>query len=232
MDFKNIVVYLLGLISSNAYDDLSFQKVASQSSSWYDGLYKASYAVDRNTSTWARMLEIGRSSHSKTAWWRVDLGGVYSIYSINILFKNYDGNENRQRGRFAGFSLYVSNTYVSTISDIKGSTLCYKDGPQLPPLNFTTTCAECGRYVIFYNERLDRVTYPTNYEVVNVYSELLEVIVQGAYTYGRNCDAPCPSNCKDNICHIDHGTCYGCKPGWTGLYCTISMICFIKKIYI
>lgn len=73
-------------------DDLSFQKVASQSSSWYDSLYNASYAVDRNTRTWARMLEIGRNSHSKTAWWRVDLGGVYSIYSINILFKNYDGN--------------------------------------------------------------------------------------------------------------------------------------------
>lgn len=72
-------------------DDLSFQKVALQSSSWYGGLYKASYAVDRNTTTWARMLEIGRNSVSKTAWWKVDLGEVYSIYSINIIFKNYDG---------------------------------------------------------------------------------------------------------------------------------------------
>lgn len=24
-------------------------------------------------------------------WWKVDLGGVYNIYSINILFKKYDG---------------------------------------------------------------------------------------------------------------------------------------------
>lgn len=89
--------------------------------------------------------------------------------------------EQRQRGRFAGFSLYVSNTDVSTMSDIKNSTLCYKDGPQLHPLNFTIKCTESGRYVIFYNERFDEVVYPTDYEVMNVYTELLEVIVQGIY---------------------------------------------------
>lgn len=79
----------------------------------------------------------------------------------------------RQRGRFAGFSLYVS-----TIGDIQGSALCYKDGPQLPPLNFTT-CTGHGRYVIFYNDRLDGVTYPDGYEIQNVFTELCEVIVQG-----------------------------------------------------
>lgn len=84
--------------------------------------------------------------------------------------------ENRQRGRFAGFSLYVSNT-----GDIHDSTLCYKDGPQLPFLNFTIICAESGRYAIFYNERIDGVTYPTGYELVNVFTELCEVIVQGKY---------------------------------------------------
>lgn len=82
--------------------------------------------------------------------------------------------EKRQRGRFDGFSLYVSNT-----SDIQGSSLCYKDGPQVPPLNFTTTCPEYGRYVIFYNERLDGVAYPEEYEVIGVYTELCEVIVTG-----------------------------------------------------
>lgn len=81
---------------------------------------------------------------------------------------------NRQRGRFAGFSLYVSNTI-----NIKGSTLCYKNGHQLPPLNFTTTCTERGRYIIFYNERFDGVTYPDNYEVTNVITELCEVVVKG-----------------------------------------------------
>lgn len=82
--------------------------------------------------------------------------------------------EMRQRGRFAGFSIYVSNT-----GDMQTSTLCYKDGPELPPLNFTTTCPEYGRYVILYNERLDGVIYPAGYELTNAYTELCEVIVEG-----------------------------------------------------
>lgn len=82
--------------------------------------------------------------------------------------------EYRQKGRFAGFSLYVSNT-----GNIEGSTICYKDGPQLPPLNFKTTCTEYGRYVIFYNERKDGVIYPDGYQLYNIYTELCEVIVKG-----------------------------------------------------
>lgn len=82
--------------------------------------------------------------------------------------------ENRQRGRFAGFSLYVSKT-----GDLLGSTLCYKDVPHLPPLNFSTVCIEHGRYVIFYNERLDGVIYPHGYELQNVFTEFCEVIIQG-----------------------------------------------------
>ena len=38
-----------------------------------------------------RTGEIGRNSPDQTVWWRVDLGKVYNIYSINIMFKNYDG---------------------------------------------------------------------------------------------------------------------------------------------
>ena len=79
----------------------------------------------------------------------------------------------RQQGRFAGFSLYVSNTGV-----MDHSSLCYKDGPDLPPLNFTTTCLTSGRYVTFYNERLDGVAYPEGYQLV-VHTEICEIIVQG-----------------------------------------------------
>lgn len=57
--------------------------------------------------------------------------------------------------------------------------LCYKDGPQLPALNFTITCTEYGRYTIFYNERLNGVTYPNGYGTQNVFTELCKVIVQG-----------------------------------------------------
>lgn len=63
--------------------------------------------------------------------------------------------------------------------DIQGSTLYYKDGPQLPPLNFTTTCTKYGGHFIYYNERLNEVSYPKDYEVANVVTELCEVFVEG-----------------------------------------------------
>lgn len=87
--------------------------------------------------------------------------------------------ESRQRGRFAGFSLYVSINDVSTTSEIKNSTLCYKDETHLPPLDFTAICASRGRYVIFYNERVAGVSYPAEYQVMDVLTELCEVVVQG-----------------------------------------------------
>lgn len=80
----------------------------------------------------------------------------------------------RQRGRFAGFSLHLShNGYADRLN------LCYKNGPQLPPLNFTTTCFTVARFVTFYNERLNDVTYPPGYETGDVSTELCEVVVQG-----------------------------------------------------
>lgn len=75
--------------------------------------------------------------------------------------------------------MYISDTDVSIESDIRSLTLCYKDGTQLPPLNITITCSEYGRYVIFYNERLVGNIYPAGYELVNVVTELCEVIVEG-----------------------------------------------------
>ena len=53
--------------------------------------YVASNAVDGNTATCMRTIVIGPNSPDKTVWWKVDLGGVYNIYSVNIWFKNYDG---------------------------------------------------------------------------------------------------------------------------------------------
>lgn len=75
--------------------------------------------------------------------------------------------------------MYVANNDLSNTAEIQSSTLCYKNGPHLPPLNFTSICIEYGRYVIFYNERLDGVTYPEGYELYNVFTELCEVLVQG-----------------------------------------------------
>ena len=55
-------------------------------------MYKAGNAVDRNITTCMRTDAIGESSHDQTVWWKVDLGGVYNIYSVNIVFKNYEGD--------------------------------------------------------------------------------------------------------------------------------------------
>ena len=52
------------------------------------GDFIASKAVDRDITTCMRTNPIGTTS-PKTMWWKVDLGGVYSIYSVNIKFKNY-----------------------------------------------------------------------------------------------------------------------------------------------
>lgn len=74
-------------------DDLSNNKFATQSPI-YPGSptrHGAHNAVDRNTLTCMRTEQMGRNSPYKIMWWKVDLGGLYNIYSINILFQNYDG---------------------------------------------------------------------------------------------------------------------------------------------
>lgn len=81
---------------------------------------------------------------------------------------------------------------------MEGSTLCYKNGPLLPTLNFTTTCTTYGRYVIFYNERLDGVAYPPGYELSATITEICEVTVHGNVV--KN---PAHTNiCSPNTCNF------------------------------
>lgn len=81
---------------SNAYlfaDNLSLKKNASLSPIITPdpfNQYRASNAVDGNTGTCMRTSDIGTTALHKATWWKVDLGGMNSIYSINILYKNYD----------------------------------------------------------------------------------------------------------------------------------------------
>ncbi|XP_078330666.1 uncharacterized protein LOC144624643 [Crassostrea virginica] len=213
-------------IACTCTDDLSKNKVASQSTTSLSSNddFIASKAVDRDITTCMRAEVIGTTSAYtyKTIWWKVDLGGVYSIYSVNILFKNYDGFEKRQQGRFAGFSIYVSSNGLRD-----NSSLCYKDGPKLPALNFMTTCITSGRYVTFYNERLPGVKYPDGYVVDHVYTELCEVTVHGCQAsgvYGEDCKKLCPTNCRNNVCHIQKGTCFGCASGWMDTTCNTKCV--------
>lgn len=70
---------------------MSYKKVATQSKTYAGPNFEASNAVDGNIATCMRTKDIGSTSEDKTVWWKVDLGGVYNMYSINILYKNYDG---------------------------------------------------------------------------------------------------------------------------------------------
>nr|XP_022306114.1 multiple epidermal growth factor-like domains protein 10 isoform X2 [Crassostrea virginica] len=227
MELMNLIIVLKGFILAFGYDDLSKDKVATQSTTFPPPPHDANKniagnAVDRHITTCMSTELIGPNSPDQTVWWKVDLGGVYNIYSVNIMFKNYPGYESRQQGRLAGFSIFVSTD--GTRDD---SSLCYKDGPQLPALNFTTTCITSGRYVIFYNERLRDVAYPNGYEVNTVYTELCEVTVHGCQAsgvYGDSCTEPCPPNCRENVCHIQKGTCYGCVPGWINTTCNTKCV--------
>ena len=92
-------------------DDLSLNKVATQSTTatpprTAPNRYAAGNAVDGDIRTCMRTEEIGTNSPDKTVWWKVDLGGVYNIYSVNILFLNYDGY-----GIFSNFHMKI---YIST----------------------------------------------------------------------------------------------------------------------
>lgn len=70
-------------------DDLSKDKVATQEHT-YLNQKGANYSVDRNYGTCMRTNPIGVTSLAKSVWWKVDLGEMYNIYAINVLFKDYD----------------------------------------------------------------------------------------------------------------------------------------------
>lgn len=53
-------------------------------------------------------------------------------------------------------------------------------------------------------------------------SILLYAGCNNASVYGTDCDTPCPTTCKDNTCHIQSGSCFNCKPGWSGVKCNTS----------
>lgn len=72
-------------------DNVSFKKMANQSHTYSNLLDDAKHGVDGNSATCMKTYDIGVNSLIAAVWWIVDLGRVYRIQSINILFKNYDG---------------------------------------------------------------------------------------------------------------------------------------------
>ncbi|XP_078327321.1 uncharacterized protein LOC111115469 [Crassostrea virginica] len=222
-----VLLSYFGLLAlSLAYENLALKKPTYQQypiGGSYASLYQASNAVDGLKSD----LSAGggqcvHSNGGQTATWWVDLTSILSIHHITIYYmtENYPwGYYSLFPGTFLGFALYISNT-----TDKSQGTLCFKDSnyttSTIPPV-VNITCPIHGQYVIYYNERLAGVTYPPDYYYPYAYNLLCEVEVYGCPIpgfYGSNCSIPCPDpNCHN--CHIEPGTCNGCKRGYQGHQC-------------
>lgn len=69
-----------------------------------------------------RTYPIGQNSPDKRTWWKVDLGGLYSIHSMNIQFKIYKGYGKRISvlrqllGKFFAYSVILSMCHCISIS--------------------------------------------------------------------------------------------------------------------
>uniref|UniRef100_K1QZ68 Multiple epidermal growth factor-like domains 11 n=1 Tax=Magallana gigas TaxID=29159 RepID=K1QZ68_MAGGI len=205
---------------ANGYVNVALNKPAFLQYPVSHDLYDASNAVDgrkSDLSNWGGQCAV--SWPKQTATWWVNLTTIHSIHHITIYFRTDNkpwGPSNRFTKYVLGFSVYISNT-----TDRLQGTLCYKDDNftvYTIPAVFTTTCPVHGQYVIYYNERLPGVTYP----FVSV--DLCEVEVYGCPAtgcYGSNNTLPCPDvNCQ--YCHIETGTCQGCKPGYQGYRCELA----------
>ena len=80
----------------------------------------------------------------------------------------------------AGFFLYVSNT-----TSKEDGHLCFHESQTVnttPSTDQKINCSVHGRYVIYYNERLPNVTYPSYYSPYAFY-ELCELEVYGTLHY-------------------------------------------------
>lgn len=65
----------------------------------------AGKAVDGNMSTCMRTDDIGITTTYSKTWWYVDLGGIYNVYNIRIVFKDYPG--------YSKYVILVVDTFVS-----------------------------------------------------------------------------------------------------------------------
>lgn len=80
--------------------------------------------------------------------------------------------------RMAGFFLYVSNT-----TSKEDGHLCFHEIQTVnrtPSEDQSINCSVHGRYVIYYNERRENVTYPSYYSKF-AYYELCELEVYGEF---------------------------------------------------
>lgn len=97
------------------------------------------------------------------------------MFCLQMLTLIVDAN-NGFRARFLGFTVAVSNK-----TDHTDGTICYHDKHHTIytlPAVMDITCVAVGRYVIFYNERINGLKYPKGYSP-HAFVDLCEVEVYG-----------------------------------------------------
>lgn len=208
-----IMMRLCLLDVSQSYENVALNKPAFQLHPYIklNKTFDANNAVDglKSDLSWSGgQCAVSALEKEIAAWW-VNLGSLYIIHHITVYFRTNNAiwdNSNNVTSSFLGFSLYVSNT-----SDRLQGKLCFKDdhfNRSTIPAVFSTICYEHGKYVIYYNERLKGVSYPSDYNS-DAENDLCEVEVYGCPVQTTHCDVLDTVEC----------VCLACKPGYYGDQC-------------
>nr|XP_022307316.1 multiple epidermal growth factor-like domains protein 10 isoform X2 [Crassostrea virginica]XP_022307317.1 multiple epidermal growth factor-like domains protein 10 isoform X2 [Crassostrea virginica] len=233
----NIFSFAFGVVFNlndflSALDNMALHRPTYQQNQYKeisDHLTRASNGVDglkSNLEFSGGQCVISADKQQTATWW-VNLTSILSIHHVTVFFRTENiawGPSNGHVSRALGFSLYVSNT-----TNKSEGHLCFKDTVytlSTIPAVFNTSCPVHGQYVIYYNERLPGVSYPSSYSQY-AFNDLCELEVYGCPRsgyYGNNCSVPCPDP-QCNYCDLDTGTCRGgCNPGYKGHRCELECV--------
>uniref|UniRef100_A0A8W8MJG9 EGF-like domain-containing protein n=2 Tax=Magallana gigas TaxID=29159 RepID=A0A8W8MJG9_MAGGI len=222
---SGIVLVCFSLTCVDGFENLALRRPAWEQHPWpyTDKDYGSQNAVDgdySDRSAAGGQCSISADNNYTEATWGVDLGEVVSISHIDIFYRtDNEKGPTAFTSRFAGFSLYVSNT---TSKD--DGHLCFheiQNAVGTPSEDQRIQCPFHARYVIYYNERRPEVVYPSYYSQF-AHSELCEIEVYGCRKsgyFGIDCNLRCPANCQEKRCNITTGYCLGCLPGYKDQSC-------------
>ncbi|KAJ8309679.1 hypothetical protein KUTeg_011544 [Tegillarca granosa] len=188
--------------------NLALKKNTSQSSDF--GGYPSSNAVDGQNKYCANK-GFAHTNDSESEWWRVDLGEVCEIKTIQIFYRTNFLN------RLDGYSINIKKS-LNPVDTWQ----CYKDDIVGAPINSTQyhICRRLGRYVVFSREK-KIIDYRRDRAVINLCE--LEVYGCPQSRYGDNCTLNCSIGCLYSRCDPDNGHCNCSSNKWKGDRCNEIM---------